>query len=460
MMGKRNAQSSAIQMVTLEELVPPKHFLRKLDQVLDLSFMPGIMKQIYPSELGHPSVDGPLAVRMILLGYLYDLSEVRLCEELGMHAGYRWFCRLDFHEKVPHRTTLVKFRGRCREHGLWEELFHQVVTQCLDVGLLSGRHLMADSTQVQANASIKSMQDIESELTEAADRLCSDEAPADKPEQDDDHHHTDFHGKKFTNKTHRSSTDPDAQFYRKSKGKEAKLSYKAHNLADTKSRVIVATSATRISGDDARDGTQSLALLDRFAERHGITPKTLCADTMYGSAENIASVVARGIQPHIPLLCAEPPAIPVWKRRTYNLDHARKRREKVEQAQALRTASELSTTQGYQLSRKLRHRIEHLFGEAKQSHGLDKARCRGLEKMQEQTTLTATVQNLKRLVKFHDKPPKAAPNKGVVRPKASKLTSFSIFSAFRQLFRLNLRLLRHFTNSISDQFGQPAFQIT
>ncbi len=61
---------------------------------------------------------------------------------------------------------------------------------------------------------------------------------------------------------------------------------------------------------------------------------------------------------------------------------------------------QLSRTRGYQISRKLRHRIEHLFGEAKLTHGLGRARYRGLAKMNEQATLTAIAQNLKRLVKF------------------------------------------------------------
>ena len=101
MMGKRNAQSSVFQMVTLEELVPQNHFLRKLNRVLDLRFVYEMMKQLYPSDLGRPSIDGPLALRMILLGYLYHLSEVRLCKEVSLHAAYRWFCRLEFHDPVP-----------------------------------------------------------------------------------------------------------------------------------------------------------------------------------------------------------------------------------------------------------------------------------------------------------------------------------------------------------------------
>ncbi len=422
MIGKSNDQGSLVQLVSLEELVPQKHFLRKLDRVLDLSFARILLSRAYHPSQGREGIAPELAIRMILLSYFYDLSEVRLCEEVRLHAGYRWFCRLDFHDRVPDRTTLVKFRARCREHGLWDELFQRVVSCCSDVGLLSGRHLMADSTQVQANASIKSLREIQDDLTSAADRLCADHESADKLKpkpkpKNDDHHHTDFHGKRYSNKTHSSATDPDAQFYRKGKGKEAKLSFKVHNLADTKSRVIVATSATLVAGDEARDGTQAERLLDEFRERHGIIPKTLCADSAYGTVETITGLISRGIEPHIPLLTDKLPTVPVWQRRTRNLEHLRKRHEKVARARALRTVWHLPSTRGYQLSRKLRHRIEHLFGEAKQSHGLGRARFHGLAKMKEQATLTATVQNLKRLVNFLGNPGRRAPNQATMRPR-------------------------------------------
>ena len=457
MMGKRDAQSSAMQMVTLEELVPRDHFLRRLERALDLGFVPGLLRKAYPSDLGRPGVDTRLAVRMILLGYLYDLSDVRLCEEVGMHAGYRWFCRLDFHDPVPDRTTLVKFRKRCREHGLWEALFHRIVAQCREVGLLSGRHLMADSTQVQACASIKSMQEIQSDLTQAADRLCAEEEPRDQSKKDEDHHHTDFHGKRYSNATHRSTTDPDARFYRKSKGKEAKLSFKAHNLADSKSRVIVATSATRVSGDDASDGAQALVLLKQCSQQHGINPKTLCADTMYGTAKTIIALYNTGIEPHIPLLCKTPPEIPNWKRRTFDIDRLRKRKEKWTQARALNRAWELASTRGYRISRKLRHRIEHLFGEAKESHGLSRARYRGLAKMSEQVTLTAIAQNLKRLVKFLNQPLKSTPNKAVVCPRRPFFSLFSVCRSFSWLISLRLSV---FADSLSIQLNIPALQTT
>jgi IS5 family transposase len=455
MIGKTNDQGSLVQLVSLEELVPPEHFLRKLDRVLDLSFMAGLMATAYHPTHGREGIPPKLAMRMILLGYLFDLSEVRLCEEVGMHAGYRWFCRLDFHDSVPDRTTLVKFRARCREHGLWEELFHRIVAQCGDVGLLSGCHLMADSTQVQANASIKSLREIESDLVKTADRLCTEEEQPPKPDKDDDHHHTDFHGKRFSNGTHRSASDPDARFYRKGRGKEAKLSYKVHNLADTKSRVIVATSATRVSGDDASDGAQALALLEQASEVHGIKPNSVCGDTMYGNAKTITALYHTGITPHIPLLCKTPPEIPSWKRRTFNIDHLRKRKEKLAQAVALNRAAELPDSKGYKISRKLRHRIEHLFGEAKQSHGLARARFRGLGKMNEQATLTATAQNLKRLVKFLDKPGRVLSSKKVSHPKHLWVC---FYSPFLNCISRAIDLLGHFAIYQGCRINQPALE--
>ena len=453
MMGKRESQPSALQVVTLEELVPRGHFLRKLDAVLDLRFVPEFMRPAYPSNRGHPGVDPRLAVRMILLSYLYGLSDVRVCDEVGMHAGYRWFCRLDFHDAVPDRTTLVKFRKRCRKHGLWEELFHRIVSQCRDVGLLSGRHLMADSTQVQASASIKSLREIETALTSAADRVCAEEQPvaqadAEQPaaKDDEDHQHTDFHGKRYSNTTHRSGTDPEAQLYRKGKGKESKRSYKAHVLADTKSRVIVQASATRVSGEDAQDGAQAIVLLERLHHHHCLTPRTLCADTGYGNADTLCALSTRGVVPHIPLLSGKPPKIPVWRTRTYSLEKARKRREKLRRAQTLQAAWDLSATRAYQLSRKLRHRVEHLFGEAKLSHGLARARYRGLGKMNEQVILTATVQNLKRLVTFLNKPRKPMSNRAVVRPTAPLLAAITAMaSSFRNYGRRLMVIIEAFS---------------
>lgn len=89
------------QYVNVEELVPKNHFLRKVDAVLDLSFVREAVAECYSASRGRPSVDPELALRMMLLGHLYDLGDRELCDEIGMHVGMRWFCGLNLHDRVP-----------------------------------------------------------------------------------------------------------------------------------------------------------------------------------------------------------------------------------------------------------------------------------------------------------------------------------------------------------------------
>lgn len=154
MLGRNPPNPTLFQMVDLESLVPADHKLRKLDAVLDLSFVPEVVAECYAEGRGRPSVDPELALRMMLLGVIYDLSDRELCQEIGMHAGMRWFCRLDFHDPEPDHSTLSRLRNeRWAESGLFERLMDEVIRQCTGAGLVSGRHLSVDGTQIRADAS-------------------------------------------------------------------------------------------------------------------------------------------------------------------------------------------------------------------------------------------------------------------------------------------------------------------
>ena len=85
----------------------PRIIFCHLDRVLDLSFISEFLSPAYQPTHGREGFVPALAMRMILVGYLYDLSEVRLCEEVGLRAGYRWFCRLYFHDPEPDRPPPV-----------------------------------------------------------------------------------------------------------------------------------------------------------------------------------------------------------------------------------------------------------------------------------------------------------------------------------------------------------------
>lgn len=416
MLGRNTSEPALFQMVNLEALVPPNHLLRKIDAVLDLGFVREQVAACYSEGKGRPSIDPELVVRMMLLAELYDLGDRELCDEIAMHAGMRWFCRLNFHDPVPDHSTLSRLRNeRWAESGLWERLRDEVLRQCAEAGLLSGRHLSVDGTEVEANASMKSLKPLGPKSSGGQEPPSASSGGPKEPQPDGAWR---GHGEKFSNETHRSVTDPDARLYRKGDNRAAKLSYLAHDLLDTKSRVILRRRASLAVGSAERE--VALEMLDEVLAEEDLLPKrpeVLTADANYGTGEFVADVLERGLLPHVPLLAAdEMEAVPTWKRPTTDLEQLRKRKEKVRVAVARNRVRELHKTRGYKVSRKLRIRSEHVFAEGKEHHGLSRARRRGLEKLQVQLELSATVQNLRRLVAFLGRRRRGAAVAALLRP--------------------------------------------
>jgi transposase len=404
MLGRNASQPALFQMVDLESLVPPDHRLRKINAVLDLSFVREAVAACY-SERGRPSIDPELFLRMLLLGRLYDLSDRELCTELQMHVGMRWFCRLQLHDEVPDHSTLSKLKDKWAEAGVFQEVFERVVRQCAEVGLVSGRHLSVDGTEVKANASMKSLSPREPEPDIAPEPDPSDpEEGGSQAQEPQPKGAWSGHGVKYSNQTHRSTSDPEARLYRKGKGRETKLSYLMHDLIDTKSRVILRRRVSHAHSSAERDvALQMLQEVLQQQDALGLPapPEILSADAGYGTGEFAADVLDLGVVPHMPLqAAAEPEEVPTWTRRTFDLAQQRRRREKVRRAQARNRVREHQQTRGYAVSRRLRIRSEHTFAEAKTHHGMDRARQRGRRKVQVQADLTGIVQNLKRLAAF------------------------------------------------------------
>src|SRR5881397_2796094 len=109
----------------------------------------------YYSEMGRPSVDPELMMRMLILGYCYGLrSERKLTQEVELHLAYRWFCRLDLDDKVPHHSTFSENRlHRFRESDILRHIFERVVATCMAAGLVKGEGFAVDASVMEANAS-------------------------------------------------------------------------------------------------------------------------------------------------------------------------------------------------------------------------------------------------------------------------------------------------------------------
>jgi len=437
MMGQHSRTESLFYYFRLEEQIPADHLLRMIDSQVDFSFVREQLKDFY-SLTGRPSIDPEILLRLLLVGYLYGItSERRLMDEVRMHLAYRWFTRLGFDKAIPDHSTFSKNRhGRFRQSGVFRKIFEEIVRRCLEAGLVEGRNLAVDGTLVGANASQQSRVPRE-KLVEAAQLSRTVQEYLSELERQNPV--ADSEGRtKLQEKV--STTDPDATWAIKSG--PAVLGYYDNYLVDTTSRVILSVHATpALFSQETVAARRMLEHVGQF----GIHPQNLAADKAYGSGEFLAWLLARNIQPHIPVIDRQHQTRGLFRRDAFRYEpkenayycpegkplHYRGQRRssggdlyRSTEAQcrgcpqkksctagryrrlfvhwqepARQTVRALASTPEYKRSQRARYKIEALFAELKQQIKLRRVRLRRLWNVAEQFYLAATAQNLKRLVR-------------------------------------------------------------
>ena len=293
MMGDRRVDQGALfYKFSLDGHVPADHMLRAIDRFVDLE---GVRSHLAPyySSTGRPSVDPELMIRMLLVGYCYGIrSERRLCDEVHLNLAYRWFCRLGLDGDVPDHSTFSKNRhGRFRDSDLLRRLFETVVARCVAEGLVGGEAFAVDASMVVADAHRQRGVAQAGELDPASNRAVTEYLAV----LDD----AAFGGATPVEPKFISPTDPAARWTAASGG-PAVYAYADNYLIDLKHAVIMDVEAT--TAVRQAEVTAAKTMIDRTADRLGVTPQRLAADTGYGSAEMLAWLVdERRIEPHIPV---------------------------------------------------------------------------------------------------------------------------------------------------------------
>ena len=429
----------------LEDRVPEDHPLRRIDAVLDLSWLRAELAPFY-SHTGRPSVDPELMIRMLLIGYCYSIrSERRLCQETELNLAHRWFCRLGLEDAVPdHSTFSVNRHGRFRESDVFRRVFESVVRRCMDAGLVAGEGFAVDASVIEADASrFQRVEGPEIDWTEdqLAQRaikeyvtaLESEDAPINprrKPKA-------------------LSPTDPMAAWTTRGRNK-VMFGYSLNYLIDTKDAVIVDVEATPTRISKEVDATETM--LERTEERFGLKPGRIAGDVAYGTGEMLGWLVERDIEPHIPVWDKGKRDDGTLSRGDFTFDKeggvyvcpqgkTLKTTGKVHDGKTLLYRSSkhdcdpcplkfkccpntpsrkiprdfheeardytrtLMGSEAYLQSGRERKKVERLFGEAKRGLAFTRLRLRGLSGAKDEFLLTATVQNLKRLAKLAANPP-------------------------------------------------------
>src|SRR5207344_1130975 len=154
MMGERIVMQEALfYEFSIERHLPGDHLVRSIDRFVDLSGLRSHLRPFY-SEIGRPSIDPELMIRMLIVGYCFGIrSERRLCEEVHLNLAYRWFCRLGLEGDVPDHSTFSKNRhGRFRDSDLLRQLFEAILRRCIDEGLVGGESFAVDASLIKADA--------------------------------------------------------------------------------------------------------------------------------------------------------------------------------------------------------------------------------------------------------------------------------------------------------------------
>ena len=288
MQGMHAFDAKAKTAVDLESFVADDHLLRKIDRVLQLSFVRELTSPCYAAGLGRPSIDPEVYFRMLLVAYLYGItSDRRLCEEVRYNLAYRWFCRLSLTDESPDHSSLRRIRDRYGEE-IFEKAFRQIVTVCQKKGLVKEQcRVITDATLIAADASLDLL--VHNDPEQAQKEAESQQRRRGMMDPSA--------SRRVTNQTHRSLTDPDATLAQK-RGAAQQLKYKVHQTIDADSRVILDTEVTTGA---RHDNQPYLDQLQRIRDRYKITIREAIADRGYGSAAIIRTLQTQGVETYLPL---------------------------------------------------------------------------------------------------------------------------------------------------------------
>ena len=450
-MGRQTGvQSQLFYLFNLEERIPESHLLRRLNPVV-LQVLADLREKLAPfySEIGRPSIDPELMIRMLIVGYCYGIRfERRLCEEVEMHLAYRWFCRLDLEDRVPdHSTFSVNRHGRFRDSDILRHVFEAVVRACMDAGLVKGDGFAVDASVIEADASRyhgKAPDEIDWSLPERQTRAVAEFLTA----LDDEDPDADRKLPKAI-----SPVDPCSAWTAKA-NKRVQFGYGLNYLIDIESAIIVDVEATPARTYDEVVATK--VMIKRTDERIGLKPKRLAADTAYGTAKFLSWLIGTGITPHIPVwdkgrredgtfsrsdftfdkkrnvyVCPTGKLLtttgrvhdgrtilylastrdcgscPIKPQCTPNMTFRKIPRDVHEDARD--QARALMGTPSFVKSRDERKKVEMRFAHLKTHHRFERMRLRGLSGARDEFHLAAIVQNLKTLANRAWRPPSNLP---------------------------------------------------
>ncbi|MGV8082544.1 MAG: IS1182 family transposase [Coriobacteriia bacterium] len=438
-----NRQTKA-EFVTIEDLVPADHLLRKIDAVIDFTFVNEICRPYYCADNGRPAIEPVILFKMLLVGYLFGIrSERRLVSEVSVNVAYRWFLGYGLTDKIPDASVIWQNRRR-RFAGtdVAQRIFDGIVSQAISAGLVSGEVLYSDSTHLKANANKRKFteeqvtastlhyfEDLDSEVDE--DRENRGKKPLDRSGG------TPPPKKRWIKK---STTDPESGFMHRD-GKPKGFFYLDHRTVDARANIVTDVFVTP---GNSNDTGPYIERLKAQKEKFGFPVAAVGLDAGYNTNALCRKLVQLGVKGALGRrrgnhakgrwgkyryryladldLYVCPQGCMLAYATTDREGYRHYRADKVSCAdcpvngkclapkQDAKTiyrhiwedhkdacAAFTRTPEGRAVYARRKETIERSFADAKELHGLRYARMRGVAKVTEQCLLTAAAQNMKKM---------------------------------------------------------------
>jgi transposase len=279
--------------IYLENRVRKDHPLRRIRELVDFDFIYKEVENKYGKN-GNVSVPPPTILKLMFLFFFYNVrSERELMETIPERLDWLWFLGYTLDSPIPNHSVLSKARTRWGK-DVFQHFFERIVVQCVETGLVDGAKIFVDSSLIDADASNNSVVNKESltrylneryrELEKRLDDAAQKEPDGPKSRSD-------------VNKRHASTTDPDASIVKQ--GGKPKLFYKAHRSVDPLCEIITAVEVTPGAINEAHKMVDLIVSHEKNTDR-GV--KAVVADSKYGTIDNFLSCHDKNIKAHIPFL--------------------------------------------------------------------------------------------------------------------------------------------------------------
>lgn len=284
-----------ISLVSLDELVPKDHLVRKIDRAIDFSFIYDLVEDLYSEDNGRPSIDPVVLIKIALIQCLFGIRSMRqTIKEIETNVAYRWFIGYDFTQPIPHFSTLGKnYVRRFKDTNVFEAIFMRILEEAVKHGFVEPDVLFIDATHVKANANKNKYvkQVIQEQIRGYQDQL-EEEINQDRVE----------HGKKPLRKKAEalekevkvSTTDPESGLFVKGE-KERVFAYSLHTACDRNGFIL----GTKVTPGNVHDSRMFEELLEQIRTNVG-QPNAVAVDAGYKTPYNAKLLLDQEIRPVMP----------------------------------------------------------------------------------------------------------------------------------------------------------------